>query len=83
MVSRGVDGHSYCLKLDRDTTELPRVGSTSRDQRRGAARDDDDDDEHARLVALEREVRELRQADAILKAASAFFAVELDRPLSR
>ena len=40
-------------------------------------------DEHARLVALEREVRELRRANAILKAASAFFAAELDRPLNR
>jgi transposase len=40
-------------------------------------------DEHVRLVALEREVRELRRANAILKAASAFFAAELDRPLSR
>jgi transposase len=29
-------------------------------------------DEHARLVALEREVRELRRANAIVKAASAF-----------
>jgi transposase-like protein len=32
-------------------------------------------DDHARLVALEREVRELRRANAIVKAASAFFAV--------
>jgi transposase len=40
-------------------------------------------DEHVRLVALERENRELRRANAILKAASVFFAAELDRPLSR
>jgi transposase len=40
-------------------------------------------DEHVRLVELERENRELRRANAILKAASAFFAAELDRPLSR
>jgi len=33
-----------------------------------------------RLVELEREVRELRRANAILKSASAFFAAELDRP---
>ena len=39
--------------------------------------------EHARLVALEQEVRELRRANAIVKAASAFFAAELDRPLNR
>ena len=40
-------------------------------------------DEHARLVALEREVRELRRANVIVKAASAFFAAEPDRTLSR
>jgi transposase len=40
-------------------------------------------DEHARLVGLEREVRELRRANAIVKAALVFFAAELDRPLNR
>jgi transposase len=35
--------------------------------------------ERERLVALERENRELRRANEILKAASAFFAAELDR----
>jgi transposase len=34
----------------------------------------------ARLVALEREVRELRRANQILKSAASFFAAELDRP---
>lgn len=34
----------------------------------------------ARLVELEREVKELRRANAILRSASAFFAAELDRP---
>ena len=33
-----------------------------------------------RIAELEREVRELRRANAILKSASAFFAAELDRP---
>ena len=33
-----------------------------------------------RLSELEREVRELRRANAILRSASAFFAAELDRP---
>ena len=38
-------------------------------------------DERARLKALERENRELRQANEILRKASAFFAqAELDRP---
>jgi transposase len=36
--------------------------------------------ESARVAELEREVRELRRANAILKSASAFFAAELDRP---
>ena len=34
----------------------------------------------ARLVELEKENRELRRANTILKQASAFFAAELDRP---
>lgn len=37
--------------------------------------------EHAaRIAELEKENRELRRANAILKSASAFFAAELDRP---
>ena len=34
-----------------------------------------------RIGELEREVRELRRANGILKSASAFFAAELDRPI--
>lgn len=37
-------------------------------------------DEARRIAELERENRELRRANAILKSASAFFAAELDRP---
>jgi transposase len=33
-----------------------------------------------RLAALERENRELRRANQILKSAASFFAAELDRP---
>jgi transposase len=36
--------------------------------------------EKAEIRALKREVAELRRANEILKAASAFFAAELDRP---
>ena len=36
-----------------------------------------------RLAELERENRELRRANAILRSASAFFAAELDRPSIR
>jgi transposase len=39
--------------------------------------------ERQRIAELEREVRELRRANDILKAASAFFAAELDRPRTR
>jgi transposase len=37
-------------------------------------------DDATRLAELERENRELRRANAILKSASAFFAAALDRP---
>lgn len=40
-------------------------------------------EERERLKALERENRELRRANEILKSASAFFARELDRPHQR
>ncbi len=36
--------------------------------------------EAARIAELEREVRELRRANQILKSAASFFAAELDRP---
>jgi transposase len=40
--------------------------------------------EHRRIKDLEREVRELRQANEILRKASAYFAqAELDRPFKR
>ena len=40
-------------------------------------------DDRARIAELERENRELRRANEILKSASAFFAAELDRPQRR
>ena len=41
-------------------------------------------DERERIKALEREVRELRQANEILREASAYFAAaELDRPFKK
>jgi transposase len=36
--------------------------------------------EAVRVAELEREVRELRRANQILKSAASFFAAELDRP---
>jgi transposase-like protein len=40
-------------------------------------------DEAARIKELERENRELRRANEILKSAASFFAAELDRPPTR
>jgi transposase-like protein len=40
-------------------------------------------EERERLKILERENRELRRANEILKSASAFFAAELDRRPTR
>ena len=39
--------------------------------------------EREELAALRREVRDLRRSNEILKAASVFFAKELDRPTTR
>lgn len=39
--------------------------------------------EHAEIKRLKRENVELRRANEVLKAASAFFAAELDRPVMK
>ena len=53
-------------------------------ERDSAARPGMTSDDRERVRALEREVRELRQANEILRKASAYFAqAELDRPLKR
>jgi transposase len=53
-------------------------------ERDGGARAGTTTEERDRVRALEREVRELRQANEILRKASAYFAMaELDRPLKR
>ncbi len=55
-----------------------------REERDTGARPGPTSDELARLKALERENRELRQANEILRKASAYFAqAELDRPLRK
>ena len=59
---------AWCLQAARDAGE--RAGLTT--------------DERARLKQLERENRELRTANEILKKASAYFAqAELDRPFRK
>jgi transposase len=53
-------------------------------ERDSGQRDGVTTDEKGRIKALEREVRELRQANEILRKASAYFAqAELDRPFKR
>ena len=53
-------------------------------QRDGGERPGPTSTEKARIKELEREVRELRQANEILKKASAYFAqAELDRPFRK
>ena len=46
----------------------------------GGVRPGKTSEEIAEIKALKKEVSELRRANEILKAASAFFAAELDRP---
>jgi transposase len=55
-----------------------RQGEIDRDTRPGTTTD-----EHRRIAELERENRELRRANEILKGAAAFFGAELDRRPSR
>jgi transposase-like protein len=65
------------------TTETLRgwVRQAERDQGKRSGPTTDDRD---RIKALEREVRELRQANEILRKASAYFAqAELDRPFRK
>lgn len=53
-------------------------------QRDGGERPGQTSAEKVRIKELEREVRELRQANEILKKASAYFAqAELDRPFRK
>jgi transposase len=60
--------HSWVSRAEVDTGKRP--GQTT--------------DERERIKALEREVRELRQANEILRKASAYFAqAELDRPFRK
>jgi transposase len=55
---------SWVMQAEIDTGQRPGVTSV----------------DAARVAELERENRELRRANSILRSASAFFAAELDRP---
>jgi transposase len=49
----------------------------------GGRRDGLSTEERAELKRLQKENKELRRSNEILKSASAFFAAELDRPSNR
>ena len=59
--------------------ETLRIVGPSRPRSTAAQRPGLTTEERARIEELERENRELRRANEILKAASAFFGAELDR----
>jgi transposase len=70
----------------------PKFGCAAETLRKWVRREERDTDQHPgptsdqleRLEELERENRELRQANEILRKASAFFAqAELDRPMRK
>jgi transposase len=71
-IARQLDVHPEALRSWAQQAEIDggrRPGTTSGDKQR--------------ITELEREVRELRRANEILKAASAYFARELDPRLPR
>jgi transposase len=73
---KAIESISTKLSVNHETLrQWVRRAETDAGQRPGLT-----SDERARMRELEREVKELRRANEILKAASAFFAAELDRP---
>ena len=90
MVREHREAHgSQWSAIQRVAAKIGCSGETLRNWVRQAERDDGarpgpTTEERERIRALEREVRELRQADESLRKASAYFAqAELDRPLKR
>ncbi len=74
VVSGGVNDVARQLGLNKETLRnWVRQADIDEGRRPGVTTD-----ERQRIAALERENRELRRANEILKAASAFFARELD-----
>lgn len=68
-------------RVQDDAGDASSLGPHGRDRRRHPPRPHDR--ERERLKALERENRERRRANEILKSASAFLAAKLDRPARR
>ena len=80
--SRWAASVSVSSKIDCAAQSLYQwIGKSERDSGREHGQSTD---ATAKIKALEREVRELRQANEILRKASAYFAqAELDRPFKR
>ena len=72
---KAIESISAKLKVNHETLrQWVRRAETDAGQRPGLT-----SDERARMKELERENRELRRANEILKAAASFFGAELDR----
>ena len=89
VLDHGADHASQWATIGSVAAKIGCTGETLRNWVRQAERDQGQragptTDERERIKALEREVRELRQANEILRKASAYFAqAELDRPFKR
>jgi transposase len=76
---KAIESISAMLSINHETLrQWVRRAETDAGQRPGLT-----SDERARMRALERENRELRRANEILKAAAHFFGAELDRQSPR
>jgi transposase len=76
---KAIESIAKKLSVNHETLRLwVRRAETDAGQRPGVTTED-----RARIKELERENRELRRANDILKAASAFFGAELDRQSKR
>ena len=89
VLEHGADHTSQWAAIGSIAAKIGCTGETLRNWVRQAERDQGlragpPSDERERIKLLEREVRELRQANEILRKASAYFAqAELDRPFKR
>ncbi len=76
---KAIESISAKLNVNHETLrQWVRRAETDAGQRPGLATD-----ERAKIKELEREVKELRRANEILKAAATFFGAELDRQSPR
>jgi transposase len=83
--TRDGKGHGEIARVGRQLGVHPEAlrGWVKRAEIDGGLRPGTTTEDAQRIAELEREVRELRRANEILKAASAYFARELDPKLPR